>query len=108
MRKLSLMLSALMLIAVAAAAQVDQKKAMEAMMKAATPGDHHKALNPMVGTFDVKVKFWPAPGAPAQESTGKSVNEWVLGGRWVQQRFDGTFMSAPFNGIGYKIGRAHV
>ena len=101
MRKLSLTASALILIAFAAAAQVDQKKAMEAMMKAATPGDHHKALNPMVGTFDVKLKFWPAAGAPAQESTGKSVNEWVLGGRWVQQRFDGTFMSAPFNGIGY-------
>ena len=80
---------------------VNQQKAMEMMMRAATPGDEHKALNGMVGTFDVKLKFWPANGAPPMESTGKSVNEWVLGGRWVQQRFDGSFMGQPFSGIGY-------
>ena len=79
----------------------EQKAAMDAMMRAATPGDAHKRLNPMVGTFDAKVKFWPAPGAPPTESTGKSVNEWVLGGRFIQQRFEGTMMGAPFSGIGY-------
>ncbi len=78
-----------------------QRAAMEAMMRAATPGDAHKRLNVLVGTFDAKVKMWPAPGAPPSESSGKSVNEWVLGGRWLQQRFDGTFMGMPFSGIGY-------
>lgn len=78
-----------------------QKAAMDAMMKAATPGEAHKKLNAMAGTFDVKVKSWMEPGAPAMEWTGKSVNEWVLGGRWLQQRFDGTFMNMPFSGIGY-------
>jgi hypothetical protein len=78
-----------------------QKAAMDAMMRAATPGDAHKKLNSMVGTFDAKVKMWMEPGAPPSESTGKSVNEWVLGGRWVQQRFEGNMMGAPFTGIGY-------
>jgi len=78
-----------------------QKAAMDAMMRAATPGDAHKKLNAMVGTFDAKIKMWMEPGAPPMESTGKAVNEWVLGGRYVQQRFDGTFMGQPFSGIGY-------
>jgi len=78
-----------------------QKAAMDAMMRAATPGDAHKKLNAMAGTFDAKVKTWPEPGAPPMESAGKSVNEWVLGGRWLQQRFESTFMNMPFNGIGY-------
>ena len=74
---------------------------MEAMMKAATPGDAHKKLNAMAGTWDAKVKFWAAPGAAPQESTGTSVNEWVLGGRWLQQKFESSMMGAPFSGIGY-------
>src|SRR5436853_1223117 len=78
-----------------------QKAAMEAMMRAATPGDAHKKLNSMAGTFDAKVKTWMEPGTPPMESSGKSVNEWVLGGRWLQQRFESTFMNQPFNGIGY-------
>ena len=110
MRKLStLLVLTLMVASLATAAdtpkKVDkaamEKAAMEAMMKAATPGEAHKKLNAMAGTFDAKVKMWPEPGAPAMESSGKAVNEWVLGGRWLQQRFDGTFMNAPFSGIGY-------
>jgi hypothetical protein len=78
-----------------------QKAAMEAMMRAATPGEAHKKLNAMAGTFDAKVKTWTEPGAAPMESSGKSVNEWVLGGRWLQQRFESTFMNMPFSGIGY-------
>src|SRR6058998_2961620 len=104
MRKLSTLLVLTLLVAsvaIAADAPKDkaaqQKAAMEAMMRAATPGDAHKKLNSMAGTFDAKVKTWMEPGAPPMESSGKAVNEWVLGGRWLQQRFDGTFMNQPFN-----------
>jgi len=79
----------------------EQKAMMDAMMKAGTPGDNHKRLDGMVGTWDTKVKMWMEPGAAPMESTGKAVNEWVLGGRWLQQKFDGTMMGAPFSGIGY-------
>ena len=109
MRKLStLLVLALMAASLAMAADTpkadkaaQQKAAMDAMMKAATPGEAHKKLNSMAGTFDAKVKMWMEPGAQPMESSGKAVNEWVLGGRWLQQRFDGTFMNAPFSGIGY-------
>ena len=79
----------------------DEKAAMEAMMKAATPGDMHKKLSAMVGTFDVKVTMWNAPGQEPAVSTGTSENSWVLGGRYVEQKFNGNFMGMPFDGIGY-------
>src|SRR5438105_2533167 len=79
----------------------EEKAAMEAMMKAGKPGAEHKKLASMVGTWNTTVKMFPQPGAPAQESTGISENKWVLGGRWVQQQFSGTFMGMPFSGIGY-------
>lgn len=74
---------------------------MEAWMKAATPGEMHKLLNPFVGNWDVSVKMWEKPGADAMQSAGKATNAWALDGRWVEQRFDGQFMGAPMRGIGY-------
>jgi hypothetical protein len=79
----------------------DEKAMMEAMTKAGTPGEPHKKLEPMVGTFDVKMKMWMDPSKPADESTGKSENKWVLGNRFVQQSYEGTFMGQPFTGMGY-------
>ena len=79
----------------------DEKKAMEAMMKAATPGEAHKKLEKMIGTWDATVKMYGQPGAPAQESTGISEAKSVLGGRWIQETFNGNFMGMPFSGIGY-------
>jgi len=85
----------------AAAAPTDDKAMMEAWMKVATPGDAHKKLDPVVGTWEAKITMWMAPGAPPQESTGTSENKWVLGGRFVEQRYEGTFMGQPFSGVGY-------
>lgn len=79
----------------------EQKAAMEAMMKAATPGDAHKKLSSMVGTWDAKVTMWMEPGKPPSVSNGTSNNKWVLGGRWIQQDFTGSMMGRPFSGIGY-------
>jgi len=79
----------------------EEKAAWEAMEKAASPGDAHKKLNAMVGDFDTKVTSWMAPGAPPSTSTGKSHNTWALDGRWVEQRFTGSFMGKPFHGIGF-------
>jgi hypothetical protein len=79
----------------------DQKAMMDAMMKAMMPGDAHKLLNNMVGTFDVTVTAWMMPGQPPMSSNGTAVNSWIMGGRFVQQKFSGQFMGQPFEGIGY-------
>lgn len=78
-----------------------QKAAMEAMMKAMTPGPAHKLLDAMVGTWDTKVTVWMAPGAPPSVSPATAEAKWVLGSRHVQEEFDGEFMGMPFHGIGY-------
>jgi hypothetical protein len=79
----------------------EQKAMMDAWMKSMTPGEGHKKLEPFVGAFDVKVRSWMAPGAPPAESSGSAQNRWVLGGRYVEETFDGQFMGQPFSGIGY-------
>jgi Protein of unknown function (DUF1579) len=79
----------------------EEQKAMDAWQKFMTPGDAHKSLNALVGTFDAKVSMWPQPGAPAQVSTATSVDTWVLGNRYVEENVTGSFMGMPFQGIGY-------
>jgi hypothetical protein len=74
---------------------------MEAMMKAGTPGDPHKALAVMEGTWNTTVKAWMAPGAEPMTSEGVSEMKMVLGGRYLHQTFKGNFGGMPFEGLGY-------
>jgi hypothetical protein len=79
----------------------DEKAMMEAWQKAATPSDAHKKLDAVVGTFDAKVRTWMDPSKPPEDTTGTSVSTWTLGNRFVEEKYDGTMMGEPFNGIGY-------
>lgn len=72
---------------------------MQAWQQFAAPGEHHKHLEPFIGTWDVTVKMWMAPGEPAT-STGVGKSEWMLGGRFVHTTFHGDFMGMPFEGAG--------
>jgi hypothetical protein len=66
-----------------------------------TPGDVHKKLNFLVGTFNVKMRIWVTPTGAPEESTGASVCSWVLGERYVQCMLSENAPNAPFNGTGY-------
>ncbi len=79
----------------------DEKAAMEAWQKAMTPGEGQKKLEPLVGTFDAKVRMWMDPSRPPDDSVGTSVNTWVLGDRFVQTKYEGVFLGEAFNGVGY-------
>jgi Protein of unknown function (DUF1579) len=93
---------ALALTAASFAQDVDKEKAMmEAWQKASTPGEPHKKLDALVGTFDARVRSTVDPSKPPEDSVGTSVNSWVLGGRYVEQQYDGAFMGEPFTGIGF-------
>ncbi|MEW6336286.1 MAG: DUF1579 domain-containing protein [Acidobacteriota bacterium] len=78
----------------------EERAAMDAWTKAATPGEAHAALEPFVGSWKVRVTSWPAPGVPPSTSTGSSEAGWILGKRFVQERFEGEFMGTPFEGLG--------
>ena len=74
---------------------------MAAWQKAMTPSEGHRRLEPLVGTFKAKTTFVMAPGAPPSVSDGSSEHRWVLGGRYVEQRYTGMSMGMPFEGLGF-------
>ena len=74
---------------------------MAEWMKYAEPGEHHRLMEPMIGTFKVTGKMWMDPTASEPEIThGESTTRWVLGGRFAMTRYTSTFMGMPFEGLG--------
>jgi Protein of unknown function (DUF1579) len=73
---------------------------MAAMMRAGTPGEQHKALEPFVGMWNAKVSMWMDPASPVMESTGTMVNSWICGGHYMQHKFEGDFGGMKFEGGG--------
>jgi len=111
MRMRSLLLLAVILLAVTGAAVAQDKPKeppkggpsqaeMEAMMKAMTPGEPQKQLARLAGDWIFAQKFWMAPGQPPGESTGTMHGEVLLGGRYVEHHWNGNFMGMPFEGRG--------
>lgn len=82
----------------------DEMAAMMAeIMKYATPGEHHEHLKPLAGRWELATKFRMDADAPWDEGTGESVIEWILGGRFLQQKVMSPpteEMPMPFEGFG--------
>jgi hypothetical protein len=74
---------------------------MQAMMAAGTPGEAHKKLDALAGTWDTKIAMWMAPGTEPMVSTGTAENRWIMGGRYLEQRYKGDFGGTTFEGIGF-------
>jgi hypothetical protein len=72
----------------------------QALMRLATPGQHHKMLEPMVGRFKAKTQSWIDATAQPEESFGAMENRWILGGRFLKQEYMGQMMGMPFEGVG--------
>lgn len=76
------------------------QQAMEAWLKLAVPGEHHKKLEPLVGSWETTVKLWMGgPGGEASTSKGTAETKWILGGRFVQETYHGEMMGRPFEGF---------
>ena len=73
---------------------------MAAMMKAGQPGENHKHLARMAGDWEYTSKMWMAPGQPPEESKGTMHGETVMGGRYVQHHWKGSFSGMQFEGLG--------
>jgi len=84
---------------------MDQKAAMDAMMKAGMPGPEHQEMMKSAGTWDAEVKFfdmmknqWSEP----QKGTMKM--EPVLDGHYLMMKFEGIMdwggQKMPFKGMG--------
>ena len=73
---------------------------MEVYQRLATPGEPHKSLARMAGSWSVKCKSWMEPNKPPMESTGTCEQKMILDGRYLQQEFTGEMMGSPFTGLG--------
>jgi hypothetical protein len=98
------MLAGALLVAPTARAQEMTPEMMETWQKYSMPGEHHQALNGMVGNWTSKVTMWMAPNAPPMESTATSTATWTMDGRWIEETWSGTMWGMPFEGrniLGY-------
>jgi hypothetical protein len=79
----------------------DMQEMMKKWQEVMTPGEPHKALQAMAGTWDVEAKSWMAgPGSEPSVTKGTAKMTMVLGGRFLQQEYSGEMMGMPFNGMG--------
>ena len=73
---------------------------MQAYQQAATPGPQHAALAKTVGTYDMAIRSWMAPGKPPMEETGTATRSMALGGRVMLEQTEASMMGQPFTGHG--------
>lgn len=79
---------------------MDQQAMMELWKKLATPGEPHKLLASMAGSWTTTTKEWMEPGKPPTESTGTAEMKMLLDGRFLYQEYNSQMMGQPFSGIG--------
>ncbi len=81
----------------------EDKMEMQAMMevytKLATPGEPHKMLANLAGSWTTRTRAWMDPDKPPMEGTGACEQKMLLDGRYLQQEYTGEMMGSPFTGI---------
>ena len=68
----------------AAASRMGDAALAQVLANAMTPGEGQKKLEPMIGTFEVKIRTWVDPSRAPIESLAISINSWVLGQRYMR------------------------
>lgn len=74
---------------------------MEAAMKAGMPGEAHKTLDPLEGNWKATVKTWHSPAEPPMESKATIKAAWIMGGRFIEEKFQGKMGDMKFEGRGF-------
>jgi Protein of unknown function (DUF1579) len=90
----------LMTIALSGGLFLASRIGADAAQDATKAGPELQAMEPLVGFWKAKVLFWQDPTKPPQESEGTMTRKWIMGGRILQEDFDGKFAGADFKGLG--------
>jgi hypothetical protein len=80
--------------------RAEAESKLDVWVRHAMPGKEHRLLDQMAGSWDTRVKYWMAPDGPPAESRGTCERRWILGGRFLQEEFDGGNLALPFRGLG--------
>lgn len=80
----------------------ETKKMMETWMKLGTPGEAHKSITALAGTYNVAARSKMDPESPFMENTATCEKESVLGGRYLSEHCSGPGSNGmpPFEGMG--------
>lgn len=102
MKKFIAVCSLLFLLVFCFSTFAQDEKNKEEMMKAwqdyMTPGQMHEMLAKGVGEWTAKIKMWEDPSKPPTESIGTSEVKSILGGRYFEGTYKGTYNGMEFNG----------
>ena len=74
--------------------------AAQAQFEPPKPGPEHKALEPLVGTWQAKVKLWLDPTKGPTESEGVMKRNFIMGGLFLEEKYEGKFFGTDFKGVG--------
>lgn len=77
----------------------DQEEMMKKWMDYMTPGDVHEMMAKSVGEWSYVSKWWMDPSAEPMVSEGKSINEMILGGRYLKSMNYGEVMGQQMEGM---------
>jgi hypothetical protein len=94
-----------------AASQPSEADMMAMMLELGKPGENHKLLEGMVGSWTYTMKMWmtPDPNTPPTESSGTTVSRSLMGGRYFLSEHngkmkmpgpDGKLTEVDFSGMG--------
>lgn len=78
---------------------IDLRKIMEIYKNVGTPGEPHKLLGKLEGSWTTTSKGWVEPGKPPVISAGTCEQKLILDGHYLQQVYTGDMMGQPFTGI---------
>ncbi len=88
----------------------EMQEMMKNWMAVASPGPHHRKLQPFVGSWKLTMKsWWGGPGGEPVVTQGTSTTRWVLESRFLMDEVksevampgpDGAMKKMPFEGIG--------
>ena len=69
---------------------VNSNETAKILTEAAKPSAEHARLEPLIGNWTYTGKSWLFPNQQAVEMQGTIEREWVLGGRFIEERYAGT------------------
>jgi hypothetical protein len=88
--------------------QPNDSQMMALMLEMAKPGENHKRMQELVGTWSYTSKWWMDPEAAPSESSGTTITRSVMGGRYIisdhtghmqMPGADGKMMDMEFKGM---------
>ena len=64
------------------------------------PGPEHKLLDELTGVYSAKVRAWIEPGKDPEKSDGTMKRKMLMGGRYLQEDYEGKIGPESFTGMG--------